>query len=177
MDNHQIYALSEDETPKINDSAWVAPTAVVVGSVTLAANSSIWYNAVIRGDSNTIEIGDSSNIQDGVVIHADSDFPTKVGAHVSVGHNAVIHGATVEDGCLIGMSSTVLNGAVIGKSSLVAAGALVTQGTQVPPHSLVAGVPAKVVRQLSDQEQELLRKNAKVYTSLSKRHTNALKMQ
>lgn len=177
MKNHQIYTLSEQETPQISETAWVAPTAVIVGAVTLLANSSVWYNSVLRGDSSTIELGESSNLQDGVVVHADSGFPTKIGAHVSVGHNAVIHGASVEDGCLVGMSATVLNGAVIGEGSLVAAGALVTQGMQVPPKSLVAGVPAKVVRQLTEDEQLLLLKNAEVYLSLTERHTNSQKIQ
>src|SRR5690606_14905024 len=129
----------------IHESAWLAPGSVVVGDVEIAADSSIWYNAVVRGDSNAVRIGARTNVQDGVVIHtqrgAHGSGSAIIGDDVSIGHNAVVHGATVENGCLIGMNATVLSGAVVGEGSLIAAGALVPQGMKVPPRSLVAGVP------------------------------------
>src|SRR4029453_18281214 len=136
--------------PKIDDEAFVAPTAVVVGAVTMGPRSSIWYGAVARADFETIEIGEGSNVQDGCTLHSDSGFPLIVGRHVTVGHNVVLHGAHVEDEVLVGMGSVVMNGARIGTGSIVAAGAVVTQGTQVPPRTVVAGIPAKVVRSAND---------------------------
>lgn len=160
-------------TPALDPTAFVAPNGVVLGSVTLAAGASVWYGAVLRGDCETIEIGADSNVQDNCSVHADFGFPAIVGARVSVGHNAVLHGCTVEDDVLIGMSATVLNGAVIGAGSLVAAGAVVTQGTVVPPGSLVAGVPAKVRRELSDEERAHIKLNAEWYVALSAQHRAA----
>lgn len=168
-----IISLDNGCSPKIDPSAWVAPTAVIVGDVTLKANSSVWYNAVVRSDHTPIIIGENSNLQDGVVLHVDPGHGVTLGSGVSVGHNAVIHGATVEDNCLIGMSATLLNGSVIGAGSLVAAGALVTQGMIVPPGSLVAGVPAKVRRQLTDEERASILRNAEVYLTHTARHSQA----
>ncbi len=161
----RIIALTGDAHPAIAQSAWVAPGAVIVGRVTLADDSSIWYNAVLRAEQESITIGLRSNVQDGVVMHVDRGFPVTLGSDVSVGHNAVVHGATVEDGALIGMNATVLNGAVIGSGSLVAAGALVLAGTAVPPGVLVAGVPAKVRRELTEEEKAGIRENAANYLS------------
>ncbi|MEU9342531.1 gamma carbonic anhydrase family protein [Streptomyces sp. NPDC048278] len=156
--------------PKIEDGVFVAPTASVIGDVTLRAGASVWYGAVVRGDVEKITVGAQANVQDNVTLHADPGFPVSVGERVSIGHNAVVHGATVEDDCLIGMGATVLNGAVIGAGSLVAAQALVPQGMVVPPGSLVAGVPAKVRRELSREEREGVTLNGTFYAELAVAH-------
>ncbi|MFI8536906.1 gamma carbonic anhydrase family protein [Streptomyces aquilus] len=156
--------------PKIDQEAFVAPNATVIGDVTLAAGSSVWYGAVVRGDVESISVGAQSNIQDNCTLHADAGFPVTIGERVSVGHNAVVHGAMVGDDCLIGMGATVLNGAVIGAGSLVAAQALVPQGMQVPPGSLVAGVPAKVRRELTEEERQGVTLNGTLYADLAKAH-------
>jgi carbonic anhydrase/acetyltransferase-like protein (isoleucine patch superfamily) len=160
----------DGHTPAIDASAWVAPNATLIGRVTLSANSSVFYGAVLRADSDSISIGAGSNLQDNVAIHCDHGKPTTVGERVSVGHSAVLHGCTVEDDCLIGMNATVLNGAVIGVGSLVAAGAVVLEGTIIPPRSLVAGVPAKVRRKLTDEEFAGVTANAAHYVELSRKH-------
>ncbi|MFD4507110.1 gamma carbonic anhydrase family protein [Streptomyces sp. NPDC058457] len=156
--------------PKVEADVFVAPTASVIGDVTLRAGASVWYGAVVRGDVEKIVVGAQANVQDNVTLHADPGFPVTVGERVSIGHNAVVHGATVEDDCLIGMGATVLNGAVIGAGSLVAAQALVPQGMVVPPGSLVAGVPAKVRRELSQEEREGVTLNGTFYAELAKAH-------
>jgi carbonic anhydrase/acetyltransferase-like protein (isoleucine patch superfamily) len=156
--------------PQVDAEAFVAPTASVIGGVTLGAGSSVWYGAVVRGDVESISVGASSNVQDNCTLHADPGFPVTVGERVSIGHNAVVHGATVEDECLIGMGATVLNGAVIGAGSLVAAQALVPQGMVVPPGSLVAGVPAKVRRELTEEERQGVTLNGTMYAELAKAH-------
>lgn len=158
----------DGRSPEIDPDAWVAPTASLIGKVRIARDASIWFGAVARGDIDEISIGERSNLQDNAVIHTEAGSPTIVGADVSIGHGAVVHGCTVEDGCLIGMNATVLNGAVIGAQSLVAAGAVVLEGTIVPPRSLVAGVPAKVRRELSDEEVAGLHGNAARYVPRSK---------
>ncbi|MGW1503033.1 gamma carbonic anhydrase family protein [Streptomyces mirabilis] len=159
--------------PQVDPEAFTAPTSVVIGDVTLRAGASVWYGAVLRADFGPIVIGADSNIQDNCTLHVDPGFPITVGERVSVGHNAVLHGATVEDDCLIGMGATVLNGAVIGAGSLVAAQALVPQGMQVPPGSLVAGVPAKVKRPLTEEERQGLTLNGTFYVDLAKTHKEA----
>ncbi|MBM9622866.1 gamma carbonic anhydrase family protein [Streptomyces zhihengii] len=159
--------------PKVDPDAFTAPTSVVLGDVTLAAGASVWYQSVLRGDGGPITIGPDSNIQDNCTVHVDPGFPVTVGARVSVGHNAVLHGCTVEDDVLVGMGATVLNGAHIGAGSLVAAQALVPQGMRVPPGSLVAGVPAKVRRELTEEEREGVRLNAAVYVDLAQQHRAA----
>lgn len=168
-----VRSLGEGFAPRIHPEAWLAPGAVVVGNVTLGAASSVWYHAVLRADSSGIVIGARSNLQDGVAVHVDPEFGVTLGDDVSVGHNAVVHGATIEDGCLIGMNATVLNGAVVGAGSLVAAGAVVPQGMIVPPGSLVAGVPARVIRPLRAEEREGLLRNAAVYLAHTERHRSA----
>ena len=156
--------------PRLDAEVFVAPTASVIGDVTLHAGASVWYGAVLRGDVERITVGAQANVQDNVTLHADPGFPVSVGERVSIGHNAVVHGATVEDDCLIGMGATVLNGAVIGAGSLVAAQALVPQGMVVPPGSLVAGVPAKVRRELSEEERQGVTLNGTMYAELAKAH-------
>ncbi|MER5361216.1 gamma carbonic anhydrase family protein [Streptomyces sp. NPDC002785] len=159
--------------PDIDAEAFTAPTSVVIGEITMAAGSSVWYHAVLRADCGPIVIGADSNIQDNCSVHGDPGFPVTVGERVSVGHNAVLHGCTIEDDVLVGMGSTVLNGARIGAGSLIAAQALVPQGMQVPPGSLVAGVPAKVRRQLTEEELEGIKFNAVGYVELAKAHRRA----
>ena len=159
--------------PQLHAESWVAPNASVIGQVTLAARASVWYGATLRAEAEPIEIGFGTNIQDGVTIHVDPGFPVRIGANVSVGHNAVLHGCEVEDGCLIGMGAVILNGAKIGAGSLIAASALVPQGFVVPPRSLVAGVPGKIRRDLSDAEVTHNRTNAQVYQALVELHRDA----
>ncbi|MFF1650316.1 gamma carbonic anhydrase family protein [Streptomyces sp. NPDC058240] len=159
--------------PDIDADAFTAPTSVVIGEITMAAGSSAWYHAVLRADCGPIVIGADSNIQDNCSVHVDPGFPVTVGERVSVGHNAVLHGCTIEDDVLVGMGSTILNGAHIGAGSLIAAQALVPQGMRVPPGSLVAGVPAKVKRQLTEEELEGIKFNAVGYVELAKAHRQA----
>lgn len=159
--------------PDIHPDAWIAPNASVIGKVRLAADANVWFGAVLRGDIDEIVLGERSNLQDNAVIHTEAGSPTIIGADVSIGHGAVVHGCTVEDGCLIGMNATVLNGAVVGASSLVAAGAVVLEGTVIPPRSLVAGVPAKVRRELSDEEVAGLLGNSARYVPRSKAYRAA----
>jgi len=153
--------------PEVAPSAFIAPTASLIGRVTIAEDAVVMFGAVIRADRDDIVLGPGSNLQDTAVVHCDSGFPATIGANVSIGHGAVVHGCTVEDDCLIGMNSTVLNGAVIGSGSLVAAGAVVLEGTRIPPRSLVAGVPAKVRRPISDEELDGIRGNAATYRDLA----------
>ena len=160
-------------TPRVHESVFLAPTAAITGDVEMAERSSAFYGVSVRGDSAAIRVGERTNLQDNVVLHADADFPCTLGSGVSVGHSAVVHGATVGDDCLIGMSATVMNGARIGAGSLVAAGALVLAGTDVPAGSLVAGVPAKVRRPLTDEEREGLKVNARTYLELAAAHREA----
>ncbi|MEU4343195.1 gamma carbonic anhydrase family protein [Nocardia sp. NPDC023852] len=159
--------------PEIEESAWIAPNATVIGRVLLAAEVSVWYGAVLRGDLEAIEVGARSNIQDGCVLHADPGFPLTVGTGVSVGHNAILHGCRIGDDVLVGMGATILNGAVVGAGSLIAANALIPEGARIPPGSLVAGVPGKVRRELGQSEQDRIRLNATVYLHNTARHRTA----
>lgn len=168
-----VFALPGGRAPRVADDAWVAPGAVLVGEVTLMPGASVWYGAVLRADNAPIVIGRDSNLQDNVSAHVDPGSPLTVGDRVSVGHNAVLHGCTIEDDVLIGMSATVMNGARIGTGSLVAAGAVVTQGMVIPPRSLVAGVPAKARRELTDDELAGIAANAAVYLEKTAEHRSA----
>lgn len=158
-------------TPDLHPSAFVASGARVIGAVSLAEGSSVWYNAVLRADGDSITIGAGSNLQDNVAVHVDRGSPVVIGDDVSVGHNAVVHGCTIGDGSLIGMGAVVLNGAVIGAGCLVAAGAVVLEGTVVPAGSLVAGVPAKVRRELTAEERAGILRNAEAYREHVQEHT------
>ncbi|UYM07227.1 gamma carbonic anhydrase family protein [Solicola gregarius] len=171
--NDYIRRSAHGVTPQISDTAWIAPGAAVLGDVVLREGASLWYTAVLRGDKERIDIGVDSNLQDGVVVHTDVGFPVRLGTGVSVGHRAVIHGAVIEDNCLIGMGAILLNGAVIGEGSLVAAGTVVLEGTQVPPGSLVAGVPGKVRRELTDEERQGVIDNGRTYVELRETHRSA----
>lgn len=168
-----LFALPGGRCPQVANDAWVAPGATVVGDVTLGSGASVWYGAVVRADNTPISIGAGSNLQDNVSAHVDPGFPLTVGARVSVGHNAVLHGCTIEDDVLIGMSATIMNGARVGAGSLVAAGALITQGTVIPPRSLVAGMPAKVRREVTDEEFDGIAHNAAVYLEKTAEHREA----
>ncbi len=154
------------KTPVIDESVFVAENAAIIGDVTIGKGSSIWYSAVLRGDMCAITIGENSNIQDNATVHVGMKDSTVIGNGVTVGHNALVHGAKIGDNALIGMGSVVLDGAVIGENSIVAAGAVVTSNTVVPPNSLVAGVPATVVKELSPQQIMGNKMNAMGYTTL-----------
>ena len=149
---------------------WIASSAVVLGNVTLGDDVSVWPTAVIRGDIERIVIGNRSNVQDGAVIHADPVVPTIIGENCVIGHRAIVHGAIIEDGCLIGMGAILLNNCHIGAGSVVGAGAVLTEGTVVPPGSLVVGIPAKVVRELNEEQKLRILENAQRYVDLKERH-------
>ncbi|ANI38157.1 gamma carbonic anhydrase family protein [Mycolicibacterium vaccae] len=160
-------------TPKLDATSWVAPNAVVVGNVSLGANASVWYSATLRAEFDPIEVGPGSNVQDSVTIHTDPGFPVKIGARVTIGHNAVLHGCTVEDDCLIGIGAVIGNGATVGAQSLIAPGAVVPQRMVIPPRSMVVGVPAKVRRELTPEEIEANSVNAPAYEYLLGVHRDA----
>ncbi|MGH3368047.1 MAG: gamma carbonic anhydrase family protein [Nocardioidaceae bacterium] len=159
--------------PQVAADAWVAPTATLVGAVHLGPEASVWYGAVLRGDGDSIEIGPGSNVQDGAVLHADPGYPLRVGASVSVGHNAVVHGCWVDDRVLVGMGAVLLNGARVGHDSLIAAGTVVLQDAEIPPRSLVAGVPGKVRRELTDEEVKGVQANADRYRERRRKYAEA----
>ena len=142
----------EGRSPRIDATAFVAPGTRIVGDVELGPRSSVWFNAVLRGDSDAVRVGSETNIQDGAVLHTDEGSPAIVGHRCTVGHRAIVHGCRVEDGCLIGMGAVVLSGAVIGRESLVAAGALIPEGRSFPPRSLIVGAPGRALRRLSDED-------------------------
>lgn len=169
-----IYEL-DGTAPRLADSAWVADSAQVMGNVVLAEDSSVWFGAVLRGDTETITVGKGSNIQDGSVLHADVGFPLTLGKHVTVGHQVMLHGCTIGDETLIGIGATVLNGAKIGKNCLVGARALVTEGKEFPDGSMIFGSPAKVVRSLTPEQIEGLRRSAQHYTENAERYRRGLK--
>lgn len=151
-------------------AVFIAPNASVMGKVELGKDVSIWYGAVLRGDTEILKIGEGTNIQDNAVVHADPGFPTILGRHVTVGHSAIVHGAKIGDGTMIGMGSTILNGAKIGKNCLIGANALVKEGMEVPDNSMVLGMPARIIRELKPEEVEWLSHSAPHYISMSKRH-------
>ncbi len=159
-----------DDVPDIHPSAWVAPTAGVIGRTSLGPSASVWYGAVVRADLEQIDIGARSNVQDGAVLHADPGRPVRIGDGVTVGHRAVVHGATVEDDVLIGMGAVVLNGARIGTGSVVGAGAVVAEGTDVPPRSVVVGVPGRVRGRVGEEQVAAIVANAGHYVTLAERH-------
>ena len=162
--------------PTLGDGAWVAPSADLIGDVRLGARVSIWFGAIIRADNTPIILGDESNFQDGAIGHSDPGAPLNIGARVTVGHQAILHGCTVEDEALIGMGARILNGAVIGAQCIVGAGALVTECKQFEPRSLVVGSPARAVRQLSPEQVELLRLSAAHYAEKAARYAQGLRL-
>jgi carbonic anhydrase/acetyltransferase-like protein (isoleucine patch superfamily) len=169
-----LYAL-DDVGPVLASGAWAAPSADLIGDVRLGRRASVWFGAVIRADNTPILIGDESNIQDGAVGHSDPDAPLIIGARVTVGHQAILHGCTIGDGCLIGMGARVLNGAVLGENCLVGAGALVTEGKQFEPGMLIVGSPARAMRALSDEQITLLAMSAAHYADKAAHYAVALR--
>jgi len=164
-----IYDL-EKNVPEISADSWVAPNAIIIGKVKLEKNSSIWFNAVLRGDIEKIVIGENSNIQDGSVLHTDPGYPLTVGKGVTVGHMVMLHGCEISDDTLIGIGSTILNKAKIGKNCIIGANTLVTENKVIPDNSLVLGSPGKVIRKVTDDEIKVICENAKHYVENSKRY-------
>ena len=169
-----VYEL-DGVAPRIAASAWVADSAQVMGEVEIGENSSLWFGAIVRGDTETIRIGDNTNIQDGSVLHADVGMPLTIGNNVTVGHQVMLHGCTVGDGALIGIGAIVLNGAKIGKGCIVGAGALVTEGKEFPDGSMILGSPAKAVRELTPAQKEGLIKSAIHYVENAELYKMGLK--
>lgn len=170
------YSLG-DTRVEMADSAWIAETATVIGNVRLEAGASVWFNAVLRGDNELILIGENSNVQDGAVMHTDPGSPLTLGKGVTVGHKAMLHGCTVGDGSLIGINAVVLNGAKIGRNCIIGANALVPEGKEIPDGSLVVGSPGKVVRQLTEQQQQTVAAGADHYVQNAERYRRELKLQ
>ncbi len=167
------YSIGEFR-PQIGPGAWTAPSADLIGDVRLGVRASIWFGAVIRADNTPILIGEESNIQDGAIGHSDAGFPLTVGARVTVGHQAILHGCTIADDCLVGMGARILNGAVLEPECLVGAGALITEGKSFPAGSLIVGSPARVIRQLSAEEKQALRLSAAHYAEKAARYAAEL---
>jgi carbonic anhydrase/acetyltransferase-like protein (isoleucine patch superfamily) len=169
-----IYQLGDKKPTYSADSCYIAPSADVIGDVTLMRDTSIWFGAILRGDNDSILIGQGTNIQDGSVIHVDSGFPVSVGENVTIGHRVVLHGCTVENSTLIGMNAVILNGAIIGENSLVGANALITEGTVVPANSVVLGSPGRVVRQVNRDEVIANQEIAARYVDKSHQYATSL---
>lgn len=153
---------------------WLAPTACLIGRVTLETDTSVWYGAVLRGDNETITIGRGSNVQDNCVAHTDPGYPVEIGADCTIGHLAMLHGCTIGDGTLVGIGATILNGAVVGDSCIIGAHALIPEGKTIPPRSLVIGAPGRVARQVSAEEAESLVASARHYVAQWRRHSGGL---
>jgi len=169
-----LYSIG-DLRPHLGPSAWAAPSADLIGDVRLGEHASVWFGAVIRADNTPILIGEDSNIQDGAIGHSDPGFPLTIGARVTVGHQAILHGCTVADDCLIGMGARILNGAMLETECLVGAGALITEGKSFPAGSLIVGSPARAIRQLTDQEKQGLRVSAAHYAEKAARYAAELR--
>jgi carbonic anhydrase/acetyltransferase-like protein (isoleucine patch superfamily) len=168
-----LYAIG-NLTPRLAEGAWAAPSADLIGDVQLGAGASVWFGAVIRADNTPILIGEESNIQDGAIGHSDPGFALTIGARVTVGHQAILHGCTIADDCLIGMGARILNGAVLESECLVGAGALITEGKRFTSGSLIVGSPARVARQLTDEEKRALRVSAAHYAEKAARYAAEL---
>jgi carbonic anhydrase/acetyltransferase-like protein (isoleucine patch superfamily) len=171
-----LYSLG-DAAPSINPTAWVAPSADLIGDVRLGVYCSVWFGAVIRADNTPIILGDETNFQDGAIGHSDPGAPLTLGARVTVGHQAILHGCTIEDEALIGMGARILNGAVIGAQCIVGAGALVTEGKAFAPRSLIVGSPARAVRTLSDEQVALLKMSAAHYAEKAAHYAAELRLR
>lgn len=169
-----VYAIG-DKTPQIDPDTWIAPSADVMGDVVLKKGANIWFNATLRGDDNTITIGEDTNIQDGAVCHADPGFPLVVGRNVTVGHQAMIHGCTIGDNALVGIGATILDGAVIGENTLIGAHTLIGNGKEIPSGVLVLGAPGKVVRELNEQDFQLLKLSGQMYAQKGRKYREQLK--
>lgn len=169
-----LYAIGNLH-PQLGEGAWAAPSADLIGDVRLGARASVWFGAVLRGDNTPLILGDETNFQDGSIGHSDADFPLTIGARVTVGHQAILHGCTVADDCLVGMGARILNGAVLETECLVGAGALITEGKHFERGSLIVGSPARVVRQLTDEEKQALRLSAAHYAEKANRYAAELR--
>ncbi|MCQ9371676.1 gamma carbonic anhydrase family protein [Corynebacterium sp. 35RC1] len=169
MSTPTIIAIN-GKTPRIHETAFIAPGATIIGDVTIGAHSSVFYGCVLRGDINTITVGERTNIQDNAVLHVDADAPCTLGNDVTVGHQALVHGSTVGDGTLVGMQSALLSRSTVGAGSLIAAGAVVLEGQEIPAKSLAAGVPAKVRRELSDEQSAAFIPHAGRYVQTAQAH-------
>lgn len=161
------------KTPQIHPEAYVHPAAHIIGDVTLGARVSVWPTAVLRGDTDAIVVDAESNIQDGTIVHVDAGVPCTIGRRVAVGHRAIVHGATIEDGCLIGMGAILLNYVVVGTGSIVGAGAVCREGMIIPPGSLVVGVPGKVIRATTEEERARIDRTVNAYLELQQQHRTA----
>ena len=161
--------------PNIHPSVFLAPTAVIIGDVTIGEDCSVWFGAVLRGDNEPITIGVNSNVQDGSVMHTDIGFPLTLGKNVTIGHQAMLHGCTIGEGSLIGIGATLMNGSAVGKNCIVGAHALVTEGKQFPDNVVIMGAPAKVVREVTDADREAMRANAERYVKRAARYRAELK--
>ena len=161
-----------DDFPEVHETAFVAPGAFVIGAVVLGEQASVWYGAVLRGDTEPIKVGARSNIQDGCVLHADPGYPAIIGSDCVIGHRAILHGCEVGEGSLIGMGATVLNGAKIGEGSIVAAGALVPEGKEYPPRSLIVGVPARRVKEVTEEQRQGISRGVRNYIERSASHAS-----
>jgi carbonic anhydrase/acetyltransferase-like protein (isoleucine patch superfamily) len=169
-----LYRIGDVE-PQLGPDAWAAPSADLIGDVRLGARASVWFGAVLRGDNTPLILGEETNFQDGSVGHSDADFPLTIGARVTIGHQAILHGCTVADDCLIGMGARILNGAVVESECIVGAGALITEGKHFQRGSLIVGAPARVVRQVTDDERRLLRESAAHYAEKAQRYAAELR--
>ena len=169
-----LYSLG-DLKPQLGEGAWAAPSADLIGDVRLGARASVWFGAVLRGDNTPLILGEETNFQDGAVGHSDAGFPLTIGARVTVGHQAILHGCTIADDCLIGMGARILNAAVIESECIVGAGALVTEGKRFERGSLIVGSPARVVRQVTQEERQLLRASAAHYAEKAQRYAAELR--
>ena len=169
-----LYAIG-DAAPRLAPGAWAAPSADLIGDVRLGARASIWFGAVIRADNTPIFVGEETNIQDGAIGHSDPGFPLTIGARVTVGHQAILHGCTIADDCLVGMGARILNGAILEPECLVGAGALITEGKRFQSGSLIVGSPARVVRQLTEAERHALRISAAHYAEKAARYAEQLR--
>ncbi len=170
-----IFELGAWKPDIAQDVGFIAPNAAVIGNVTLKSRASIWFHVTLRGDNEPMSIGEGSNIQDGSVCHSDPGMPLVVGAHVTVGHGVILHGCTIEDGALVGMGSQVLNGARVGAGALLGAGSFLAEGKEVPPNMLAFGRPAKVIRELSPNERDLLAVSAEIYVANAEKYKAELK--
>ena len=169
-----LYSLG-DLAPQLGPGAWSTPSADLIGDVRLGARASVWFGAVLRGDNTPLILGEETNFQDGAVGHSDPGFPLTIGARVTVGHQAILHGCTVADDCLIGLGGRILNGAVIDRECIVGAGALITEGKRFERGSLIVGAPARAVRQVTEEERQLLRASAAHYAEKAQRYATELR--
>ena len=171
------YRLNEERTNAGEPECWVAPSADLIGRVTMGTESSVWWQAVLRADNEPIKIGSRTNVQDGCVLHTDPGFPITIGNNVSVGHLCMLHGCTINDGSLIGIGSIILNGAKVGKNVLIGANSLITEGKEIPDNSLVIGSPGRVVRELSEKQIGMLMDNADNYVKRAERYRRELSLE